>query len=136
MRLRLVSPATDPGSRNNSTVGVGSPSNGGINRYLVLVCVEYLQQPVALREEGLFRVPGDSSLMKALHRDFQSHTVGKEHLRSESVTMATQHSVNNFCNRGDTQTMVLVYDTAGFESFISVDDYYFAKIEMFSSPAV
>ena len=100
-------PAPDPGSRNNSSVGVG-----GINRYLISVCVEYLQQPVALKEEGLFRVPGDSSLMKALHRDFQSHTVSKEHLRSESVTMATKHSVNNFCNHGNTKTMVLVYDTA------------------------
>jgi hypothetical protein len=74
--INQMEPKKDPGSRNNSSVGVG-----GINRYLISVCVEYLQQPVALKEEGLFRVPGDSSLMKALHRDFQSHTVSKEHLR-------------------------------------------------------
>jgi hypothetical protein len=92
--INQMEPKKDPGSRNNSTVGVGSPSNSGINRYLVLVCVEYLQQPVALREEGLFRVPGDSSLMKALHRDFQSHTVGKEHLRASVMEQKDPNTVS------------------------------------------
>ena len=61
----------------------------GINRYLISVCVEYLQQPLALREEGLFRVSGDSSLMKTLHRDFQTSSASKESLRSGSVVVAT-----------------------------------------------
>ena len=64
------------------------PLNMGINRYLVSVCIEYLLQPVALKEEGLFRVPGDSSLMRTLHKDFLSGSVDKGKLRSEVVSIA------------------------------------------------
>ena len=97
---------TDLGSHTSSSGGAISPTSnsaggGGINPYLISVCIEYLQQPVALREEGLFRVPGDSSLMKALHKDFQSRSGRKEQLRSGFVTMAIHHSVNSFCNRGN-----------------------------------
>ena len=52
----------------------------GINRYLITVCLQYLRLPLALKEEGLFRVPGDNSLMRSLHRDFQSSTSSKEYL--------------------------------------------------------
>ena len=58
-----------------------SPPPSGINPVLVSMCVEYLHQPLALREEGLFRVPGDNSLMKSMHKDFQSGTASKEYLR-------------------------------------------------------
>ena len=58
------------------------PPHTEINHYLISVCVEYLEQPLALKEEGLFRVSGDNSLMRALHKDFQSGTASKEYLRS------------------------------------------------------
>ena len=48
----------------------------GLNAHLVDVCVEYLQQPLALKEEGIFRVPGDSSTIRSLHADFM--TVGQD----------------------------------------------------------
>ena len=51
-------------------------SSLGLNAHLVEVCVEYLQQPLALREEGIFRVPGDSSVIRSLHADFM--TVGQD----------------------------------------------------------
>ena len=63
------------------------PPNVGINRYLISLCLDYLRQPLALKEEGIFRVSGDNSLMKTLHRDFQSGTTSKESLRSEVVDM-------------------------------------------------
>ena len=67
----------DPVSLRHSS----PPPNTGINRYLISVCLEYLLQPLALREEGLFRVPGDNSLMRTLHKDFQSGTASKEFLK-------------------------------------------------------
>ena len=45
------------------------------------LCVEYLQQPLALREEGMFRVSGDSSAIKSLHSDFISGKATPEFLR-------------------------------------------------------
>ena len=69
--------STDTVSQTHSS----PPPNMGINRYLISVCVEYLEQPLALKEEGLFRVSGDNSLMRALHKDFQSGTASKEYLR-------------------------------------------------------
>jgi len=43
--------------------------------------LEYLHQPVALKEEGIFRVSGDNSIMKALLADFTSGKASKEYLR-------------------------------------------------------
>ena len=71
-------PAADPVSLRHSS----PPPMVGVNRYLISVCLEYLHQPLALREEGLFRVPGDNSLMRSLHKDFLSGTASKEYLRS------------------------------------------------------
>ena len=70
-------PTTDPVSLHHSSL----PPVVGVNHYLISVCLEYLHQPVALKEEGLFRVPGDNSLMRSLHKDFQSGSVSKEQLR-------------------------------------------------------
>ena len=74
----MNSSATDPVALRHSS----PPPMVGVNRYLISVCLEYLQQPLALREEGLFRVPGDNSLMRSLHKDFLSGTASKEYLRS------------------------------------------------------
>ena len=48
---------------------------------LVTICLEYLYQEQALREEGLFRVSGDSSIMKSLLSDFTSNRATKQFLR-------------------------------------------------------
>lgn len=53
----------------------------GVNEYLVSTCLEYLHQPLALKEEGLFRVSGDSSIMKSLLSEFTSGRATKEFLR-------------------------------------------------------
>ena len=45
------------------------------------MCLEYLKQPIALKEEGLFRVSGDSCVMKSLHADFIGGKATKEFLR-------------------------------------------------------
>ena len=44
----------------------------GLNKDLVEICVEYLNQPLAKKEEGLFRVSGDSSVIKSLHSTFMT----------------------------------------------------------------
>ena len=38
-------------------------------------------RPVALKEEGLFRVSGDSAVMKSLHADFMSGRATGEFLK-------------------------------------------------------
>ena len=53
----------------------------GLNRTLVEICVEYLSQPIAKKEEGLFRVSGDSSLVKSLHSTFRTPDQDTEQLR-------------------------------------------------------
>ena len=53
----------------------------GLNPYLVEVCVEFLSQPVAMEEEGLFRVPGDSKVVKSLHAQFMTQGNSKEQLK-------------------------------------------------------
>ena len=45
------------------------------------VCLEYLRQPIALKEEGLFRVPGDSSSIKNMHSQFLGGTTNPSQLR-------------------------------------------------------
>lgn len=54
----------------------------GVNGFLVRVCLEYLGKEVALKEEGIFRVPGDSSIVRSLHSDFLSGRATREFLRS------------------------------------------------------
>ena len=46
--------------------------SSGLNLFLVETCVEYLKQPLALKEEGIFRVPGDTSTIRSLHADFMT----------------------------------------------------------------
>ena len=50
-----------------------SSSFTGLNKTLVDTCVEYLNQPLAKKEEGIFRVSGDSSIIKSLHSQFMTH---------------------------------------------------------------
>lgn len=45
--------------------------------------MEYLRQPIALKEEGLFRVPGDSSSIKSMHAQFLGGTTNPSQLRYE-----------------------------------------------------
>ena len=52
-----------------------------MNYFLLDVCLEYLRQPIALKEEGLFRVPGDSSSIKSMHAQFLGGTVNASQLR-------------------------------------------------------
>ena len=59
--------------------------NAAADVYLVSTCLEYLHQPNALREEGLFRVSGDNSIMKSLLSDFTSGKATKEFLRYMNV---------------------------------------------------
>ena len=56
----------------------------GVNVYLVEVCLEYLHQPSSLKEEGIFRVPGDASIIRSLHSDFLGRRATKEFLRYET----------------------------------------------------
>ena len=37
------------------------------NPNLVQACIDYLSQPNALKEEGLFRVPGDATIIRKYH---------------------------------------------------------------------
>ena len=37
------------------------------NPRLIQTCIEYLSQPKALKEEGLFRVPGDATIIRKYH---------------------------------------------------------------------
>lgn len=53
----------------------------GFEGYLVSLCLKYLHQPVALEEEGLFRVSGDVAVIKALHTDFIGGKATKEYLQ-------------------------------------------------------
>lgn len=55
--------------------------NSGLNPYLVKVCVEFLNQPLAMGEEGLFRVPGDSKVVKNLHARFMTQGSSKDQLK-------------------------------------------------------
>ena len=50
-------------------------------KLLISFCLEYLKQPIALKEEGLFRVSGDAAVMKSLHADFMSGRATSEYLR-------------------------------------------------------
>ncbi len=51
------------------------------SRLLIELSLEYLMRPVALKEEGLFRVSGDSAVMKSLHADFMSGRATEEFLK-------------------------------------------------------
>lgn len=53
----------------------------GLKPFLVSVCLKYLHQPIALKEEGLFRVSGDAAIIKSLHADFTSGKATKEYLQ-------------------------------------------------------
>ncbi len=53
----------------------------GLNKTLVEMCLEYLNQPLAKKEEGLFRVSGDSSIIKSLHSAFMTPDMDEESLR-------------------------------------------------------
>ena len=57
----------------------------GLNPLLVEVCIEFLQQPIAMEEEGLFRVPGDSKVVKGLHAQFMTVGSNLEQLRYVTV---------------------------------------------------
>ena len=37
------------------------------NPNLIHTCIDYLSQPKALKEEGLFRVPGDATIIRKYH---------------------------------------------------------------------
>ena len=37
------------------------------NPNLIQACIDYLSQPEALKEEGLFRVPGDATIIRKYH---------------------------------------------------------------------
>ena len=52
-----------------------------MNTLLVDICLEYLRQPIALKEEGLFRVPGDAAGIKSMHAQFLGGTVNPSQLR-------------------------------------------------------
>ena len=43
--------------------------------------MDYLQQPMALKEEGIFRVPGDVSIIRSLRADFMVAGQNEEILR-------------------------------------------------------
>lgn len=40
------------------------------NPNLIQACIDYLSQPKALKEEGLFRVPGDATIIRKYHLAF------------------------------------------------------------------
>ena len=42
----------------------------GLNSVLVSECIAYLKQSKSLREEGLFRIPGDLNQVKMYHKLF------------------------------------------------------------------
>lgn len=74
------------GDKRRSSGTASKPSRGagpgvkGINHTLVSVCLQYLSQPRALKEEGLFRVSGDSAVIRSLYSEFMSGRASKEFL--------------------------------------------------------
>lgn len=61
---------------------------------LVSICLEYLHKPLALKEEGLFRVSGDSSIMKSLLSDFTSGRATKEFLREAVMNQKDPNNIS------------------------------------------
>ena len=55
--------------------------------FVIQCCVTYLQQPVALQEEGLFRVPGDVTRMQQLQAAFTAEEEGPSNTRLRSFLM-------------------------------------------------
>ena len=53
----------------------------GSKSLLISLCLKYLHQPLALKEEGLFRVSGDTVIVKSLYADFVSGKATKEYLQ-------------------------------------------------------
>ena len=45
---------------------------GGVIPSIIVQCVAYLNRPVGLNEEGLFRIPGDMSQIRKLRAGFIS----------------------------------------------------------------
>ncbi|KAL5499317.1 hypothetical protein EMCRGX_G010706 [Ephydatia muelleri] len=79
-------------TRGQQFIKEGSAIQEGVNYFLLDVCLEYLRQPIALKEEGLFRVPGDSSSIKSMHAQFLGGTVNASQLRA---TVMGQRDPNN-----------------------------------------
>jgi hypothetical protein len=55
--------------------------------FLIRCCVAYLQQPVALQEEGLFRVPGDMTRIQQLQAAFTAEEEGTPNSKLRSFLM-------------------------------------------------
>lgn len=55
------------------------------NPNLVEVCIEYLSQPKALKEEGLFRVPGDASIIRKYHSAYVNESVPNYQLLRQTI---------------------------------------------------
>ena len=55
------------------------------NPNLVQVCIEYLTQPQALKEEGLFRVPGDASIIRKYHAAYVNESEPNYPLLRQSI---------------------------------------------------
>lgn len=71
-----------------------TPPKQGLQACLVEMCLEYLQQPVALKEEGIFRVPGDSSIIKSLHSQFMSGRTRNELLRQSVMEQRDPNNIS------------------------------------------
>ncbi|XP_003384235.2 PREDICTED: uncharacterized protein LOC100638759 [Amphimedon queenslandica] len=87
-----VSSLTGGGGKGKGNGPVPAIKIEGLNPFLVEVCVEYLNQPNALKEEGIFRVPGETSTIRSLHADFK--TAGQDKDKLKSLVME-QYDPNN-----------------------------------------
>ncbi|XP_065901419.1 GTPase activating protein homolog 1-like isoform X2 [Dysidea avara] len=55
------------------------------NPNLVQVCIEYLSRPQALKEEGLFRVPGDVSIIRKYHAAYVTESEPNYQLLRQTI---------------------------------------------------
>ncbi|XP_064384154.1 uncharacterized protein LOC135333176 isoform X2 [Halichondria panicea] len=82
----------DKKKQHSNNKGLSSTQEG--SRLLIELCLEYLMRPVALKEEGLFRVSGDSAVMKSLHADFMSGRATGEFLKAALMDQRDPNTIS------------------------------------------
>ncbi|KAI6654338.1 Rho-type GTPase-activating protein 2-like [Oopsacas minuta] len=68
--LNVDSRRSKPDKNCNKLRTTGVNKIIGLNTVLVAECVAYLKKSISLREEGIFRIPGDLNQVKLYHKQF------------------------------------------------------------------
>lgn len=63
------------------------------NSNLINACIEYLSQPKALKEEGLFRVPGDATSIRKYHLAFMDAEPNYAQLQQSITEELDPHNI-------------------------------------------